>query len=68
VSLVLYNTLSRKKEPFAPLHADRIGMYVCGPTVYDRIHIGNARPLIVFDGSFPAFAASLPGPPGRLRA
>ncbi len=47
--LILYNTLTRRKEPFVPLDPDRIGMYVCGPTVYDRAHIGNARPVIVFD-------------------
>ena len=47
--LVLYNTLSRRKEAFIPLDPDRVGMYVCGPTVYDRAHIGNARPVIVFD-------------------
>ena len=50
--LVLYNTLSRRKEPFQPLKADHVGMYVCGPTVYDRAHIGNARPVIVFDVLF----------------
>jgi len=49
VPLVLYNTLSRRKEPFEPLAPDHVGMYVCGPTVYDRAHIGNARPVIVFD-------------------
>ncbi|HLN23363.1 MAG TPA: cysteine--tRNA ligase [Patescibacteria group bacterium] len=47
--LVFYNTLTRHKETFVPLDPDRIGMYVCGPTVYDRAHIGNARPVIVFD-------------------
>lgn len=47
--LSLYNTLTRRKEPFVPLDATRIGMYVCGPTVYDLAHIGNARPIIVFD-------------------
>jgi len=52
VPLVLYNTLSRRKEPFQPLKADHVGMYVCGPTVYDRAHIGNARPVIVFDVLF----------------
>lgn len=52
VALVLYNTLTRKKEAFEPLDPARVGMYVCGPTVYDRIHIGNARPIIVFDVLF----------------
>ncbi|HSV28377.1 MAG TPA: cysteine--tRNA ligase, partial [Candidatus Omnitrophota bacterium] len=47
--LVLYNTLTRKKEAFEPIRPDHVGMYVCGPTVYDRAHIGNARPVIVFD-------------------
>ena len=47
--LVLYNSRTRSKEPFAPLLADRVRMYVCGPTVYQRIHLGNARPLVVFD-------------------
>ncbi len=47
--LALYNTLSRRKEPFAPLDPKRVRMYVCGPTVYDLAHIGNARPVIVFD-------------------
>jgi cysteinyl-tRNA synthetase len=45
----IYNTLSRKKEKFVPLQEGRVGMYVCGPTVYNFIHIGNARPMIVFD-------------------
>jgi len=49
VALVLYNTLTRRKEAFQPLSPDHVGMYVCGPTVYDRAHIGNARPVIVFD-------------------
>ena len=48
-SLKIYNTLSRKKEEFTPLNKNSIGMYVCGPTVYDEPHIGNARPLIIFD-------------------
>ncbi|MEL0106823.1 MAG: cysteine--tRNA ligase [Rhodospirillaceae bacterium] len=47
--LQLYNTLSRKKETFEPLQPDTVGMYVCGPTVYDFAHIGNARPVVVFD-------------------
>ena len=48
-SLKIYNTLSRKKEEFIPLNKNSVGMYVCGPTVYDEPHIGNARPLIIFD-------------------
>ena len=45
----IYNTLSQKKEEFIPIHEGKVGMYVCGPTVYNYIHIGNARPMIVFD-------------------
>ena len=45
----LYNTLTRKKEEFVPLKEGRVGIYVCGPTVYDFFHVGNARPFIVFD-------------------
>ena len=45
----LYNTLSRRKEEFIPLEEGKVKMYVCGPTVYNFIHIGNARPMIVFD-------------------
>ena len=45
----LYNTKTRKKEPFVPLDPANVRMYVCGPTVYDRAHLGNARPVIVFD-------------------
>lgn len=50
--LVLYSTLTREKAPFRPLDPARVRMYVCGPTVYDFAHIGNARPLIVFDVLF----------------
>lgn len=45
----IYNTLTRKKEDFVPLEEGKVRMYVCGPTVYNFIHIGNARPMIVFD-------------------
>ena len=48
-SLFLYNSFSRTKEAFKPLDKRNIRMYVCGPTVYDRAHIGNARPVLVFD-------------------
>ena len=47
--LHFHNTLSRKKEIFNPLDAENIRIYACGPTVYDRIHVGNARPVVVFD-------------------
>ncbi|HUN13194.1 MAG TPA: cysteine--tRNA ligase, partial [Rhabdaerophilum sp.] len=47
--LRLTNTLTRAKEDFVPLDAGNVRMYVCGPTVYDFAHIGNARPVIVFD-------------------
>ena len=47
--LKIYNSLTKKKENFIPINKDKIGMYVCGPTVYDYPHIGNARPLVVFD-------------------
>ena len=52
MALRLYNTLTRRKDDFAPLDPDRVRLYVCGPTVYDRAHIGNARPVIVFDVLF----------------
>ena len=45
----IFNTLSRRKEEFVPLTPGEVKMYVCGPTVYNFIHIGNARPMIVFD-------------------
>lgn len=47
--LVIYNTLSREKEVFKPLHAPHVGLYVCGPTVYGDPHLGHARPAITFD-------------------
>ena len=49
MDLRLYDTLTHDKRPFAPLDRARVRMYVCGPTVYDFAHIGNARPVIVFD-------------------
>src|SRR5256714_11573020 len=45
----LYDTMAREKRGFVPLNRERITMYVCGPTVYGRAHIGNARPAVVFD-------------------
>jgi len=52
MELRLYNTLTKEKQPFRPLDPARVRMYVCGPTVYDFAHIGNARPVIVFDVLF----------------
>jgi cysteinyl-tRNA synthetase len=52
MALQLYNTLTRKKERFEPIDPTNVRMYVCGPTVYDFAHIGNARPIIVFDVLF----------------
>lgn len=49
MSIVIYNTLTREKETFKPVEENKVKMYVCGPTVYNYIHIGNARPAIVFD-------------------
>lgn len=49
VSLMLTNTLTQRKEPFQPIDPEHVRMYVCGPTVYDYAHIGNARPVVVFD-------------------
>ncbi len=52
MTLRLYNTLTRRKEDFAPIDPKAVRLYVCGPTVYDYAHIGNARPIIVFDVLF----------------
>ena len=49
MTLTLHNTLTRRREPLEPVRPDHVGMYVCGPTVYDLAHIGNARPIVVFD-------------------
>ena len=47
--IFLTNNLNNKKEKFVPINKENIGMYVCGPTVYDNPHVGNARPLVIFD-------------------
>ena len=49
MALTLHNTLTRRREPLEPVRPGHVGMYVCGPTVYDLAHIGNARPIVVFD-------------------
>jgi cysteinyl-tRNA synthetase len=49
MSLTIYNTLTRQKEPFETVEAGRVRMYVCGPTVYDKAHVGHAMSSIVFD-------------------
>ena len=48
-SIKFYNTLSREKAAFVPLDVGNVRIYACGPTVYDRIHVGNARPVVLFD-------------------
>ncbi len=60
VALTVYNTLTRKKEAFEPIDPSHVRMYVCGPTVYDRAHIGNARPVIVFDVLFRLLSRTYP--------
>src|ERR1700684_1380559 len=52
MDLKLYDTLTREKRPFKPIDPANVRVYVCGPTVYDFAHIGNARPVIVFDVLF----------------
>ena len=47
--ITLHNTATRRKERFAPIDHQNVRLYVCGPTVYDRAHLGNARPVVVFD-------------------
>ena len=47
--LYLHNSLTRRKERFVPLDPQHVRMYVCGPTVYDLVHVGNARPAVVYD-------------------
>lgn len=49
MNIQIFNTLTRQKEPFVPLEEGKVSMYVCGPTVYNYIHIGNSRPVIVYD-------------------
>ena len=52
MSLILYDTMARRKRPFVPANPRRVTMYVCGPTVYNYSHIGNFRPVVAFDVLF----------------
>ena len=52
MDIYLTNNLTNKKEQFVPKSENKVGIYVCGPTVYDDPHIGNARPLVIFDVLF----------------
>ncbi|HEX7389331.1 MAG TPA: cysteine--tRNA ligase, partial [Acidiphilium sp.] len=49
VEIRLHNTKTRRREVFAPIDPGHVRLYLCGPTVYDHVHIGNARPVVVFD-------------------
>jgi cysteinyl-tRNA synthetase len=60
MTIRLYNTLSRQKDVFAPADPQRVTMYVCGPTVYNYVHIGNARPVVVFDVLFRLLSRHFP--------
>ena len=60
MSLVIYNTQTRKKEAFEPVDGNDVRMYVCGPTVYNYVHIGNARPVVVFDTLFRVLQSQYP--------
>ena len=60
MSLAIYNTLTREKEPFVPLDPGHVRLYVCGPTVYDYVHIGNARPVVAFDVLYRLLKRSYP--------
>ena len=60
MSIALYNTLSKSKEAFVPLDPERVTMYVCGTTVYNRVHIGNARPAVVFDTLYRVLQSQYP--------
>jgi cysteinyl-tRNA synthetase len=49
MKIILYNSLTKKLDDFFPLKENEVSMYVCGPTVYDYVHVGNLRPVVVFD-------------------
>mgnify|MGYP003306394156 FL=1 len=58
--LYLYDSLCKEKREFVPINEDNVTMYVCGPTVYNRVHIGNARPAVIFDTLFRLLADLYP--------
>ncbi len=60
MSLVIYDTLAREKRPFTPIDPAHVRMYACGPTVYDHVHIGNGRPVVVFDVLYRALKRQFP--------
>ena len=60
MNIELTNTLTRRKEPFEPTDPKRVTMYVCGPTVYDRAHLGNARAVVVYDVLYRVLQAVYP--------
>src|ERR1700716_2961535 len=64
--LRLYNTLTRQKEVFAPIDSANVRLYACGPTVYDHLHIGNGRMLIVFDVLFRLLRQLYPEPKSKI--
>ena len=57
MKLTIYNSLTGQKEEFKPIHEGRVGMYVCGPTVYSDVHLGNCRTFVNFDVSLSLFIA-----------
>ena len=61
MNLKLYNSIAREKQDFQPIDAQNVTMYVCGPTVYNYVHIGNARPAVVFDTLYRVLRAIYPG-------
>ena len=62
----LWNTASKRKEPLIPIRPGAVSMYVCGPTVYDRAHLGNARPVVVFDVLYRLLKRLYPAPDHKV--
>lgn len=66
MTLYIHNTLTRRKEAFEPVDPEHVRLYVCGPTVYDYAHIGNARPVVVFDVLYRLLRRLYPGPDSKV--